>query len=82
MAALTDRLDPMPFSPGPQGTLLVQLAVIARGVPEPDAIRVGAAWIAMGARDATVGQVAEHVIARGNPLDFNGQLALLGPIGP
>jgi hypothetical protein len=78
MAPITERLDPMPFSPGPQGTLLVQLAVLARGAPEPDPIRVGAAWIAMGARDATVGQVAEHVIARGHPLDVGGQLQLLG----
>jgi hypothetical protein len=73
-----DRVDRELFSPGPGGTLLVQLAVLARGHPEPSVLRVGAAWIDLGApRPCTVGEVADRLVERGHPLEPYGQGRLL-----
>ena len=61
--ALQDR-DRVPYTPSEQSIVLVRVIVVESGFPDPTQHQVNGAWISLGARECTVGEVAEHHMAR------------------
>jgi hypothetical protein len=78
--ALQDR-DRISYQPGERSANIVRTMITEAGEPDATIHEVGGAYISLGARDCTVGEVAEHVIQRRQPPP-GGQARLFGNYEP